>query len=338
MLTEPAHAAMLHTHLQRRGHAQLTEAPAEADYGWLDGHAHEIAVPLFTTGAPAPDPLTSSLPAVDNTTHGHLPHTSAATWLSVKVFTHPERHDELIAAQLPRLLDALDEPLWWFIRYRNDHETDHLRLRIRVSGEEERASWPGALGTWGVALREAGLAGRLTFDTYYPEVGRYGSGPAMRAAEQAFAADSAAAAAGLRHLPANLIHPTALTAVGMFDVAEGFLGGSGAAAQWLITRPVRDAPPAERAAHDQAVGIARRGVPAVWPESIGRRWAARRDALGAYRRALSPEHDADAVLASLLHVHHNRVRGIDRPGEATCRRVARQIALAWLANPDGLPR
>jgi len=35
------------------------------------------------------------------------------------------------------------------------------------------------------------------------------------------------------------------------------------------------------------------------------------------------------VLESLLHMHHNRALGVDRDGEAICRHLARQAALAW---------
>ncbi|MCP2261659.1 thiopeptide-type bacteriocin biosynthesis domain-containing protein [Streptoalloteichus tenebrarius] len=40
-------------------------------------------------------------------------------------------------------------------------------------------------------MRQAGLVGRLVFDTYFLEVGRYGQGEALEAAENVFVADSA---------------------------------------------------------------------------------------------------------------------------------------------------
>lgn len=41
--------------------------------------------------------------------------------------------------------------------------------------------------------------------------------------------------------------------------------------------------------------------------------------------------DLDMVLESLLHMHYNRMRGISRDDEKTCRRAARQAAVACLA-------
>jgi hypothetical protein len=51
-LDEPAHAAILHAHLIRNGHAVLVEVPDMAEFGWAAGHAHEIALPLVTTRPP----------------------------------------------------------------------------------------------------------------------------------------------------------------------------------------------------------------------------------------------------------------------------------------------
>jgi lantibiotic biosynthesis protein len=79
--------------------------------------------------------LRGCLPEVTNT-HRHLPASVEATWLSVEIYTHPERMKDIIAEHLPTLLAALDpEPSCWWLRYHSPHETDHLRLRIRVNGK-----------------------------------------------------------------------------------------------------------------------------------------------------------------------------------------------------------
>ncbi|MGH3936858.1 MAG: lantibiotic dehydratase, partial [Pseudonocardiaceae bacterium] len=81
-LDEPAHAAIVHAHLQRHEHAMFTETAAEtAEYGWIDGHAHEIALPLVTTRSPAPSPLATPRPLVTNSAHGQLPGSPDAAWL-----------------------------------------------------------------------------------------------------------------------------------------------------------------------------------------------------------------------------------------------------------------
>ena len=230
----------------------------------------------------------------------------------------------------------MDGPLsYWFVRYRSPHETDHLRLRIHLPDPDRYAAYTVAVGNWARRLRHEGVLGRLAFDTYRPEIGRYGHGPAIWAAEAVFAADSRAVAAGLRGLPAALINPHALAAVSMVDIAHGFLGSLTDATGWLTARPAPATTTADRTAAEQAVHWAADGAPrevAGWPDTVVDAWQARAAALSGYRRALPADADTDAVLEALLHMHHNRALGVDVDREATCRRLARQAALAWQAQ------
>ena len=220
-LDESAHATLLHAHLKRHGQAILYAATPAADYGWIGGHAHEIALPLVTTRLAAPNPLRGPLPTVTNT-HGHLPGAPEAAWISAKLFTHPERIGEIVTAHLPGLLTSLDVPACWWLRYRSPQETDHLRLRLRAT-PGRYAECSTAVGGWVARMRRAGLVGRLVFDTYFPEVGRYGEGEALAAAESVFAADSATVAALLRHLPAA--EPDlALVVANLVGIVGGFFG------------------------------------------------------------------------------------------------------------------
>lgn len=337
-LDEPAHAAVLHAHLTQHRDATLTETAAgAADFGWLGGHVHELALPLVTTRPAAPTPLRGPLPQVRNATHGQPPGAPGTRWLYAKIHAHPERHSEIITEDLPRLLDGLGgEPAWWFVRYRSPQETDHLRLRIRTEDPERYGMVAAAVGQWAQQLRHGQGAGRLVLDTYHPETGRYGHGGVLEAAEAVFAADSSAVAAALRHLPAPVIHPTALAAVNMVDIAHGFLGNPAEAMEWLATRPAPASHGPKRSIADEAIRIIRSGPLrdlSVWPGEVATAWRARAAALGAYRATLlPPDADTDAVLESLLHMHHNRAIGIDRDSERACRRLARNTALAWRAQ------
>ncbi|WP_033434784.1 lantibiotic dehydratase [Saccharothrix syringae] len=334
-LDEPAHATLLHAHLVRHGQAVLHEATPVADCGWLDHHAHEIALPLVTTRAPAPNPLRGALPEVGNT-HGHLPGAPDSRRLTAKIHTHPERMNDIVARHLPELLDDLDEDQgWWFLRYHSPRETHHLRLRLHVD-PDHYAACTNALGKWTQRMRQAGVTGRLVLDTYHPEVGRYGHGAALAAAEDVFAADSRLVAALLRNLPATAAHPTALVAAGMVGIVEGFLGGPGEAADWLTARRTRTTAAIDRAVADEAIRLATdrdalRQLPG-WMESVEQAWRSRADTLAAYRVQLPADADTDTVLESLLHMHHNRAVGIDSDSEHACRRLARQAALARRAR------
>jgi thiopeptide-type bacteriocin biosynthesis protein len=334
-LDEPLHVAILVAHLRRAGRAVLVEAAEVADMGWAGGHVHEIAVPLVRAGRGAPSPLTGASPRIDPRGHGAVPGTPEARWLSASIPTHPELFTEIIAGQLPRLLASLGRPPCWFVRYRSPNESDHLRLRLRVPGGGY-GEVAGVVGEWAQRVRDAGLAGGLSFGTYAPEVGRYGTGRAMEAAEAVFVADSRLVVAQARSLPPTVIHPGALAALNMVHIAEGFLG-PGAGTDRLADRPVAAAV-AERAVADQVVPLARCRSHAEltgWDGEVTTAWRQRAGALAAYRRALPEGADTDAVLEALLHMHHNRAVGLDPDGERVCRRLARQAARARRAVAGG---
>ncbi len=120
--------------------------------------------------------------------------------------------------------------LWWFIRYRDPRH--HLRLRLHTADSGQAAA---RTGQWAAALRRQGLASDLVLDTYRPETGRFGTGPALGAAEGLFAADSAAAAAQLACTGTG--DPQALTAASLADLAAALLGGRDPGLRWLADHP-----------------------------------------------------------------------------------------------------
>jgi thiopeptide-type bacteriocin biosynthesis protein len=339
ILTEPAHMAILRAHIEGHGFATLTETTDANDLGWIDGHAHDIVMPLVTTRSPAPAPAGAAGWLVTNRSHGQLPASAAARWLYLKIHTHPERMNDLVSQELLRLLAILDWPAYWFARYRSPHESDHLRLRLQAHGGEQYASLLTAVSVWAEQLQEQGKVGRLVVDTYYPETGRYGHGPAMVAAEAVFAADSQLVAAQLRNLPDTTISPTVLTAVNMLSTVEGYLGGDAPACAWLMSHPAPVTTTPDRSLTDQVSNLARGGVlrdlPG-WDGEVADAWQLRADALGSYRQHLPDIARTDDILESLLHMHYNRALGIDRESEAICRRLARLAAIARTAQRTGV--
>lgn len=337
-VNEPTHAELVQAHLERHETAQLAEAGDTGEsLGWIGGYAHEIALPLTAAGPPAPNPLSGPLPLLTSSTHGQLPAHAEARWLHAQLPTHPERMAEIITDHLPTLLAALgDDCPWWFVRYRSAHESDHLRLRIRTHDGQENTAHTATLAHWAHRLREAKLAGPLTLGTYHPETGRYGSGSAMEAAEDVFVADSTVVAAQLRHLSEGVVDPLALTAAGMVATVRGLLGHREAMA-WLYSHPAPGGR-ADRAVTGQALRLAEPHATDNLPGDVTDAWEARTRALAAYHCTLPSETDLDVVIESLLHMHHNRNRGIDRDGEAVCRRLARQTAVTWQARHGGSTR
>ncbi len=343
-LDEAAHLHLLRSDLDRGGHATLREAPETDAFGWLDGRAHEIVVPLESTSKPGWPPIPRRVIPVHaiGPDHGHLPGDSE--WLFVKLYGHPDRHTAILTTHIPSLLSTWDEPpQWWFLPYRDPE--NHLRLRFRLPDVDAFGQSARRVGSWAASLRRLSLVGNVQLDTYYPETGRFGNGAAMTAAESVFATDSAAAITQRTHIPRpEAAHQLAVTAVSLVDLAVSFVGDVGDGMRWLIDHVAKDpSPPPAREVHDQAIHLANprdrwaatRALPGG--EHMATAWARRRIALAAYHETITAtgEIDPNSVLRALLHLHSIRVAGIAPDTERTCHHLARAAALSWTARAHG---
>ncbi len=339
-LDEAAHLHAVRAELDRSGHATVREAPDPSAFGWIDGRAHDIVIPLAATARPVPPRAWSG--RVISREHGHLP--GSGDWLYVKLYGHPDRHTAVLTRHLPHLLSGWDSrPQWWFIRYEDPEP--HLRLRIRLRGADAFGETARRVGAWVAGLRRLGLVGRVQLDTYYPETGRFGGGAAMAVAESVFAADSAAAIAQLTYTGrGDAPRQHAIIAASLVDLATSFTGGIGEGMRWLVDHVSKAPIPApDREVHDQAIRLANphdgwaalRAIPGG--DHIATTWARRRTALGAYRDTLvaSGESTPEVVLLDLLHLHHVRMTGLCPDTERACVRLARAAALSWTVRLQG---
>ncbi|HEV3157370.1 MAG TPA: lantibiotic dehydratase [Candidatus Baltobacteraceae bacterium] len=338
-LDQDMHLALLRSHLDRRGNARIFEAPSPCKYGWLGGRAHEVVVPLASSVPPLKTPFSARIIQRQalSRDYGHLP--GVSEWLFVKLYGHPDRQSDLLI-QVPDLLSAWNSSLeWWYARYRDPEA--HLRLRFRLPNAEAYGQVARSVGAWTENLRRLGLTGRMQFDTYYPEIGRYGSVAAMVAAESVFAADSAAAIAQITHTIRGDLYLQAVTAASLVNIAIALTGSATDGMRWLVDHiPNDSAPSLSRKVYAKAVHLAdpndhyaaMRVIPGG--EQIVSAWMRRASALVAYRDLLSSadEISIDSVLISLLHMHCNRVVGIDSESERMCHRLARSVALGWTAR------
>ncbi|MFJ5306842.1 lantibiotic dehydratase [Streptomyces sp. NPDC088350] len=333
-LAEPSHRLLLRTHVERDRKALLRAAPEPGDLGWAGGHAHEIVVPLAALDQ-ARAPVRGSGYVVGRE-HGRPP--GSGNLLSVGLHGHRDRQDPLLTRHLPALLGELGEPRWWFVRHRDPE--DHLRLRLTCA--------PGSLGTaverigeWIRRLRHAGLITHASLDTYYPQTARFGGPAATEAAEEYFAADSAAVLAQLTaQADPGAPDARAVTAASMVDIAAGLLGDNEKAMRWLVGHTHTDRSAPHRAVYDQTIALTTAlltprapGTP-VPDGRVTASWSARRAALAAYRGALEgagtlPPQD---LLPDLLHLHHVRMRGPGLPEERAHLHLARAAALSWTAR------
>lgn len=340
-LDQPGHRPLLREHLDRTRVAVLVEAAPPEAYGWCDGRAHEVVVPLKATQPPAWPPLPR--PAPTRTLSPAQAQTPAASSvLLATLYGDIRRQDTLLSRHLPDLLERLDQPPWWFIRFRDPDQ--HLRLRIALPGPDAFAETARTVSAWADELRSAGLLADLRYPTSYREMGRWGSGAAWDAAEDVFRADSRAILAQLSqpHRP----HQRTLVAAHTVAIACAFLGSTPAGMRWLVDHIPAAAPAAvPRPQFTDAVRLADprddwaalRGVPGG--AAIVAAWADRDATLAAYRPHL-PGADTDGiavddVMSSLLHTHFVRHVAVNFPEEEICLYLARAAALAWTAHTSG---
>jgi len=328
-MSESSHRALLRAEIDREGRARLRVAPAPDDLGWAGGHPHEITIPLA-----ASSPVTAPVRWRGDVTHrghGHLPGCDGRLYLKLY---GPRDLQDAVLARLSRLTARLgDGESWWFIRYEDPEP--HLRLRITL-GTGGIGAAAGHVGAWTSELRDHGLVTQVSWDTYSPETARFGGEAAMRAAEEFFAADSAAAVVqGAATARKNGPDLRALTAASMTDIVRGATGSGAEAMRWL-TEHTRTGPvPPPRPVYDQAVALVCAPCSAHKPTSdVERAWTARRSALAVYRDALQRTGTVSLtdLLPDLLHLHHARVTGPDLDGERVCLHLARAAAQSWLAR------
>ncbi|WP_242882632.1 lantibiotic dehydratase [Actinomadura litoris] len=346
--TVGAHAAILRDHLHRAGHAVLLEASDPAGNGWLDGHAHQVVAVMRSTRPPVASPLADSRPrpVIASTSYGQLPGAVATRWLSARLYAPPDLHPAIIGNHLSALLADLaaeldGEPDCWWLRYRAPDDPHHLRLRVRIHNPAQYGATTAVVGQWAARLRAARLATHLTFDTYYPEVGRYGDGPAMGTAEQVFVADSNVVRAQLASEDLSTADDeaslTAVTTANLVALATGFTGNTAAGMRWLIDHAtpsgVQDTERPDRLIRGRALALTLGATPLGQHPVLGPLWRSRHLAMSRYRQQLPSWLDPGQVLASLLHMHCIRALGTDRPAERRAMLLARAAALSWRDRP-----
>jgi thiopeptide-type bacteriocin biosynthesis protein len=338
-LREDAHLLLLAAHLADNDTVVLTEAPPDTAFGWLDGHAHELVVPVTLTKQHTPAPARFRMPAT--VTERHHPHLPGGECVFAKLYGHPDRHTAILTKihDLFPCLPGTDAARvdWWFLPYRDPG--NHLRLRFRLPYPDLVGPAIRDLGTWAADLRARGLTGRLQLDTYTPEFGRFGPGPALAAAEDYFAADSAAALTQRVTVAAKSDDQHVLTAASLTHLALSFLGLD-EGVRFLLDHIPKAPRGLDRDLRTRALKLAdpRDGWSALRThpggETITAAWTHRAATLTAYRAALTATGGPDPhdVLPALLHLHSLRIAGIDRHTEQLTLHLARAAALSHAAR------
>ncbi|MFG2713971.1 lantibiotic dehydratase [Streptomyces goshikiensis] len=353
-LRRPFHRGLLRDEWLRRPGGVLQELPTSCGYGtgWLAegpasdgagaegaGRVNEIAFPLVRS-SPVRGSAVRPVAVVPAPRRVRTAYGPGSRWLYAKVYGSAERQDELLAQRLPSLLEGLPGAVdrWFYLRYRDPDS--HLRLRFHGDPAALTGDLLPRLAAWSDRLAADGLGGRLVLDTYEPELERYGGAAAAAAAERAFHADSVACLeqAALLERRELALDRTVLTALGYVDLACR-IAGTTEGVRHLIDRaappgaaePARAAKDLARELVDPAGGWRHLRTLPGGPALLAC-WERRAPALAAYGTLLRELGSGPGPLDAVLHMHHNRLTGIDRPAEE------RSFALAAVALRSRLDR
>lgn len=204
-LENPLMTAELYNELHKQGNQgqiDLNEVLPDFEHLWLHdeqgaGYFSEIVVPLLRTDAVEPPislencdkPLTAPRQVVAPVERNRFP---GEEWVFLKLYTALSQHERLLAGPLRELAQTLQKreliDRWFFIRYADPEP--HLRLRLHASEAINVQSLLAIALPWCVQLARHGKLQRYTLDTYEREVERYGGPDAIDLMEQVFSLDS----------------------------------------------------------------------------------------------------------------------------------------------------
>ncbi|MEU6036077.1 lantibiotic dehydratase [Actinomadura sp. NPDC047616] len=344
-LSSAAGRRLLRDELLKRPGAVLEEEPlgGAVGTGWLNGHAHEIVVPLRPARPRQAAPAPAARSAGRTPIAVRRAHQPGGEWLYVKVHAAEGRHGELLTRHLPALVEQAAPVCdrWFFMRYRDDEP--HLRVRFHGEPAALNGRLLPVVHRWAAALADGGLIRDVVLDAYRPEIARYGGPELIEAAERVFWADSVSVieqlvlrSQGLLDLPLEL-----LAAANHLDLAARLHGHGWR--EWML-----DAYP--KGAHHSAFQKRRReamrllgtagdgGELARLPggDRLLDGWRRRAPHVAAYGRLVRAK-AAEGVLetvtgpfSSVLHLHHNRIAGIDHSAEGAATAIARGVLQAEL--------
>ncbi|SCF20557.1 thiopeptide-type bacteriocin biosynthesis domain-containing protein [Micromonospora viridifaciens] len=344
-LNVPLHLRLIRQELRRRPAVLLVEDLTSSDEttGWLDGYANEFVVPLVGVGSRVRP--TTALP-VSHAATAPRRYPPGSRWVYAKLYLAAAQQDELLARQLPTLLESVPELVdrWFFIRYADPEP--HLRLRFHIGSDGETADAAAKVLAlvcgWAERLRASNQVRDVVLDTYEPELHRYGGPELMTSAERLFRADSEAAIVELQLRIGGAIDlsPELLAAASHLDLLC-HLHGPGWQ-EWLLEAYPRrlsdEVPKTQRASARRVLDPS--GDWKVLASSPGGRqlleaWRHRARVAADYGdrlQSLSAEGDTwvawDETLRAVLHMHHNRTIGVRPETEQRSYGLAR-AAVRW---------
>lgn len=177
--------------LKKHGGRELTlervESGENITLGSTENHATEIVVPLFKKEKETFNIYPIEKIKVERKERYRLPFEN---WLYFNLYCNSNREEELIAFEIMDFCEILKKKYaidYFFMRYADPKP--HVRLRLNGEREVLLQAYPSIL-KWQQKLMVEGILGDLKVSIYDREIERYGGQYLMNVAEQVFFADS----------------------------------------------------------------------------------------------------------------------------------------------------
>ncbi|MFD4413320.1 lantibiotic dehydratase [Streptomyces sp. NPDC058476] len=339
-LDDPIHCRLLRLEISSRDVEISENLAARTDaFGWIGNHANELVVPLCRSPRVSPQARPRTI-AIDEETME--PFTPGSEWLYAKIYTTLDAQNVILSTKMPNLLNKIADHIdsWFYIRY-TDPEP-HVRLRLRGSPETLMQHVLPALHGFLDGLRGERLIGKWVLDSYEPESHRYGGREAVRAAEELFCLDSTNSMSQIgAKFTRRLSVPDEIIAAANYAMLLESLG------DWNWCEWVEATYPneTEYRRHYRAV----RALAQTWitPGSCVRTftevsglsevehaWKNANAALvyGELLHRRMPSTRRDIALRGVLHMHHNRLIGIDPESEKKSYAILRGVARDYIGR------
>ncbi|MEV4515595.1 lantibiotic dehydratase [Dactylosporangium sp. NPDC049525] len=315
---------LLHTRLLQAGRVELQEGPQPEDQRWI-GRTAELLIPM--TATPPPE---RPLPVLMPSGIQHLP--GGGPLVQARLAGNPARFDDIIR-HLPALVASLDGVVerWWIRRQRDLVRVDadqHLVVVLRLTAPDRHPAAAAALAAFATDLTAGGLPGQLSFTPYQEQPGRYGYDVALVAAEDVFAADTACVIAQVAAADRMGVPAQAFAAASMASIAAAFADDPLSGYQSLLEQFPQQTGSLDRVLREHTFRLA---DAAAAGQEIADAWRTRGTALGRYFQVLAGQRDPATALPTLLRDHHVRALGVDPGFEQTTNRLARAVALRYMA-------
>jgi thiopeptide-type bacteriocin biosynthesis protein len=253
-------------------------------------------------------------------------HPPGSEWLFVKLYCPRNLENDVVPESMltfaENVVAAGLADSWFFIRYSDPDP--HIRLRFHGSPQQLSGQLFASVCAWAGGLMSEGLVLKFMFDTYEQEIERFGGAAGMAAAEELFSADSRGSARLLHEVKRKmwphdevtllaLSIDSLLSAIG-FEEAERL--------RWY--RSQTNARGADIGAEFRQRKNVLRSVLAGFPggSEIAGALAERQEAIAPVAQRLREiagqeilRRPLDALCASFVHLHHNRMSSPGSPSE-----------------------